>query len=127
MPAAATRSTPRSRKRVAHAEALWLPALLAVAACRDPTQVTVAIQTNVPCDSVGNGSESGTKATVIVSRDSATLEDPTTPITTDATFCEPFTKRIGSLVVLPNEEEERGPFALRVASAVKADPETMCP
>lgn len=85
-------------------------ALLLVFSCREPTQVTLLLTTDVPCDkwrgatvTVGSEAEVETKA----------------PVTTTTT-CNPDGSA-GSLVVVPSGESD-GTFAVKVVGGVERDP-----
>jgi hypothetical protein len=81
--------------------------LLLLCACRDPTQITLEISTDVPC---GEGLD-----TAITVGELGVIE--TKPASATTSKCDPQTGRIGSLVAVPGGE---GPseVAFRIVSSV---------
>ncbi|MEJ7732782.1 MAG: hypothetical protein WKG00_26715 [Polyangiaceae bacterium] len=91
----------------------------AVIGCRGPTQVTVEVTTDVGCDMLD--------LTTVVLGQRATLERVGGAETaTDRCADGEPRQRVGSIVLLPGEEDDE-PFALRVVGVVGVDPALCTP
>ena len=68
-------------------------ALLWCVACREPTQITLEITTDVPCDSLSD---------VAITTGATTVDAEGRPVTVVTSRCDKSTGRIGSLVIVPS-------------------------
>jgi hypothetical protein len=90
-----------------------LAATIAVgaAACRDPTQITVEVTTDVKCSDL--------RGTTFTVGELSTLDER--PLTTTTTQCDPALTRIGSMVIVPSGDND-DTVALRVVVGLGKDP-----
>ena len=96
--------------------ALVVVRLGTTAACKDPTQITVEITTDVKCTDL--------RGTSITVGDLAGLDDR--PLTTQTTTCDPDRARIGSMVIVPSGADDET-VAIRVIVGLGKDPATCLP
>lgn len=102
------------RRGLLRAGTLCVVAGFAIASCRDPTEVTLVLTTNVPCSTLGT---TGTSITVGSPGD---IEQKNSPVA--KTFqCTPGPggeNSIGTFVIIPNSEGASDAFAVRVVTGV---------
>lgn len=93
---------------------LALAAFAAFASCREPTEITLEITTDVPCDAV---------ADVAISLGTTSAQIESGPVTLETTVCDSSRQRIGTLVLVPKNVADDA-VAIKVTARVKQPGDT---
>ena len=92
--------------------AMALPALLALAGCESPTQISVVVQTDVACSSVS--------ATSLTAGELGAIENA--PPTTESSTCS--AGHLGTVVLVPSGSESEE-VAFKVVTSLNGEPKIL--